>query len=76
MSNLITTAQLVELPFDTFLVDPDKGETVMLYGKTPQGDGGYLIELEYADAGGGRYDVQVTPQEMNQPMWDHDAKDC
>lgn len=71
---LISTRELITKNFDTYLVHGEN--TVMLYGKTPQRDGGYYIQLEYADAGGGRYGVEVAPQDLDEPMWDYDDNDC
>lgn len=70
---LISTRQLIAEDLDTYLVHGE--DTVMLYGKTEQSNGGYYIQLEYADASGGRYGVEVAPEDMDEPMWDYDEDD-
>lgn len=71
---LINTRELATKPLDTYL--EHDGDVVMLYGITEQADGGYHVRLEYADASGGRYDVQVAAQDLDEPMWDYDDDDC
>lgn len=71
---LISTKELLNADFDVFL--EYDGETVSLYGKHPQADGSCLIELEHADASGGRFSVEVASQDMAEPIWDYDPKDC
>ena len=71
---MITTKQLATKELDTVLLHND--EPVYLYGVTEQTDGGYCVELGYADAGGGRYTVAVDASEVDEPMWDYDDEDC
>lgn len=72
---LITTRQLASKPVDTFLLHD--GTAVCLVGVTEQREGlGFHVALEYADAAGGQYGVQVFPEDVDSPIWDYDDNDC
>jgi hypothetical protein len=70
---LITTRELTKLPFDTVLMHQEY--PVYLYCVTEQKDGGYYVQLEYADASAGRYGVEVDAQDVNEPIWDYEEDD-
>lgn len=71
---MITTNELATKELDTVLLH--NGYAVYLYGVTEQADGGYCVELGYADAGGGRYFVEVGASEVCHEIWDYDDEDC
>lgn len=67
---MLTTNELRTKPVDgTVFVGFDE-ESFAYWGMTDQSDGSVSVELEYADAAGGKFFIEVGAQDMNEPYWE------
>jgi hypothetical protein len=67
---MLTTNALRKLPVDgTVLVGYDD-LTFEYWGMIQQADGSVVVHLQHADAGGGKGDIEVAKQDLDEPYWE------
>ena len=67
---MLSTNQLKEQPVDGTVFVGYDDLNVQYWGMTEQANGDMVVHFEHADAGGGKHEIEVAKQDLDEPYWE------